>query len=87
MAKKKADNVQIALHMLEQANKIYAMEKLQLQMNQATADLVNNINKVNIEISKRIENLERRICEVERLSVKEPTTIMASIIPPEDDFN
>ncbi len=59
------------IHLLEQATKLFELEKLQTQTSTGIMDLIASINRINLDMGRKIEGLEKRIQELEQLAAKE----------------
>lgn len=69
---KKQDNwlpAELTSHLLDHSSKIYSLERGLFNTSNSFQELVNTINKVNLEISKRVQAVEARMGELEKMLV------------------
>lgn len=63
--------IEFAVHLLEQSNKINALEKFCNTYQHEMTRIVDGFNKANMELAKRIQVLESRVEDLEKLKVDE----------------
>lgn len=66
---------EFAYYLLEQGNRIHKIENVLTQYQYEVSRLVNDFNKANLELAKKIQALESKVEELERViaSKSEPT--------------